>query len=173
MPGGALGPLLFFLWVSVTWSPNACFTHHKPQENQLDQSSGGRAEQGIQMSLFCPEVAALPCPPHQPDKPTDLWLPGTPGGAGSWFGMSLRGGCVVASHEDKGGSSCEDVIEADGFGVAHMGMTGLQEGHRSCHSRHNQVWHCPTCVRNVPAPLMGQCMFSSESVTLMMVWIPR
>lgn len=75
----------------------------------------------------------------------------------------------MASNEDKGGSFCEDVIGADGFGVAHKGMAGLQEGHRSCHSRHKQVWHCHTCVRRVPAPLMGHCMFSSESITLMRV----
>lgn len=129
MPGGALEPLLFFFWVSVTWSLNACFNHHKPMKTSLIKAVGRKAEQGIQISLFCPsEVAALHCPPHLPDKATNLWLPGTPEGAGSWSGMSLKGACVVASHEDKGGEPREGVIDADGFGMAHGGMAQLQEG---------------------------------------------
>lgn len=59
-----------------------------------------------------------------------------------------------------------DLVEADGFGVAHVGVAGLQEG--QLYRRHNQlgVWHCPTHVRRVPAPLLGESMFSSEGITL-------
>lgn len=113
---GALGPLLFFSWVSVTWSLSAYFTHHKPMKTSLIKAVGGKAEQGTQIFLFCPsEVAAWHCPPHQPGKPANLWLPGTPGGAGSWSGISLKGGCVMASHEDKEGWPGEGVIDTEGI----------------------------------------------------------
>lgn len=140
---------------------------------------GRKAEQGIQISLFCPsEVAALYCPPHLPDRATDLWLPGTTGGAGSWSGMSLKGVCMVTSHKDKGGELCECVINADGFG-SRGGWHGCRRdsvtGGTVSVPQEAQpvgVWHCPTPVRRVPAPLMGENMLSSKGVTFM-VWIPR
>lgn len=46
MPDGDLGPLFFYFWASVTWCLNACFTHHKHHKNQLDESDGGKGRGG-------------------------------------------------------------------------------------------------------------------------------
>lgn len=115
----------------------------KPMKTSSIKAVGRKAEQGIQISLFCPsEVAALQCPPHLPDRATDLWLPGTTGGAGSWSGMSLKGVCMVTSHKDKGGELCECVINADGFG-----SRGGWHGCRRDSVTEGTVWQEGQCDR--------------------------
>lgn len=90
-----------------------------PMKTSLMKVVGGKAEEGMQISLFCPSaVGALHCPTNQPDKLSDFWPSGWPGRAGSWFGISLTGDRVVVSHRDQGGWPCETGIEADEVGVA-------------------------------------------------------
>lgn len=44
-----------------------------PMKTSLVNAVGGKAEEGIQISLFCPsEVEALHCLTNQPDKLSDL-----------------------------------------------------------------------------------------------------
>lgn len=52
MPDGDLGPLFFYFWASVTWCLNACFTHHKHHKNQLDESDGGERQRGEYRFLY-------------------------------------------------------------------------------------------------------------------------
>lgn len=46
MPDRDLGPLFFYFWASVTWCLNACFTHHKHHKNSLMKVMGGKGRGG-------------------------------------------------------------------------------------------------------------------------------